>query len=97
VQAVQGHIALLQQYLSTTPPNQPAQRHPSLPKCNIGSLTDNVSGTATGLLASGQSADSVSNSSASRDNRSESDDEVEYPSDTDVTVKSESDSRCVLS
>lgn len=93
LQAVQGHTALLQQYLSTTPPHQPAQRHPSLPKCNVGSLADGVSNATTVL----QSADNVSNASASRENRIDSEEEEEYPSDTEMTVKPDNDSRCVIS
>lgn len=90
---MQGHLTLLQQYVSTALPKQPVQRKPSLPKCHSGSSVDSGASPVTGGASVGQSTDNVSNASGPRD----SDDERELPNDIDLTAKPEKDSRCNIS
>jgi len=89
---VQGHVALLQHYISTTQQNQPVSRHPSIGKCHLGSTLDGGSNVVVG-----QSADNVSNALGPRENCSDSDNESDSNGVVDATVKPDTDSRCVVS
>lgn len=89
---MQGHVALLQQYLTTVPPNQPVTRHPSLGKCHVGSSSDGVANAVVG-----QSADNVAIALGQREISSDSEDEPDFPSVANTTVKLDNDSRCIVS